>query len=110
MQQVKLISADEKLLIALTGEIDSATAEDFYAVVNAIYLHDKKDIVFDCSALTFIDSTTLGMSKPDKYMRYREKIKSLFRENRGVYGYRRLHQAPKQEGIILSEIVVRQIM
>lgn len=60
MQQVKLISADEKLLIALTGEIDSATAEDFYAVVNAIYLHDKKDIVFDCSALTFIDSTTLG--------------------------------------------------
>ncbi len=60
MQQVKLISADEKLLIALTGEIDSATAEDFYAVVNAIYLHDRKDIVFDCSALTFIDSTTLG--------------------------------------------------
>ena len=51
-----------------------------------------------------------SLSKPDKYMRYREKIKSLFRENRGVYGYRRLHQALKQEGIILSEKVVRQIM
>lgn len=51
-----------------------------------------------------------SLSKPDKYMRYREKIKSLFRESRGVYGYRRLHQALKQEGIILSEKVVRQIM
>ena len=39
-----------------------------------------------------------------------ETIPSLFRENRGVYGYRRLHQALKQEGIILSEKVVRQIM
>ena len=60
MQQVKLISADEKLVIALYGEIDSATADDFYAQVSAIYTHDKRDIEFDCSALTFIDSTTLG--------------------------------------------------
>ncbi|MFR3786446.1 IS3 family transposase [Agathobaculum desmolans] len=34
----------------------------------------------------------------------------LFRENRGVYGYRCLHQALKQERIILSGKVVRQIM
>ncbi len=60
MQQVKLISAEEKLVIALHGEIDSATAEDFYAQVSAIYTHDKRDIEFDCSSLTFIDSTTLG--------------------------------------------------
>lgn len=60
MQQVKLISAEEKLIISLSGEIDSATVEDFYAEVHAIYTHDKKDIVFDCAALTFIDSTTLG--------------------------------------------------
>ena len=60
IQQVKLISADEKLVIALSGEIDSASVDDFYAQVSAIYAHDKKDIVFDCAALTFIDSTTLG--------------------------------------------------
>lgn len=60
MQQVKLVSADEKLIIALSGEIDSATVEDFYTEVRAIYLNDKKDIIFDCTALTFIDSTTLG--------------------------------------------------
>ena len=28
--------------------------------MTAIYNHDKKDIEFDCSALSFIDSTTLG--------------------------------------------------
>ncbi|MGN0807741.1 MAG: STAS domain-containing protein [Candidatus Coproplasma sp.] len=60
MQQVKLVSADEKLVIALSGEIDSATSEDFYAEVTAAYQHDKKDIVFDCAGLDFIDSTTLG--------------------------------------------------
>ena len=60
MQQVKLLSADEKLVIALTGEIDAATSEDFYAQVCAIYEHDKKDVEFDCAALEFIDSTTLG--------------------------------------------------
>ncbi len=60
MQQVKLVSADEKIIIALTGEIDSATSDDFYAEVSATYQNDKKDVVFDCSALDFIDSTTLG--------------------------------------------------
>lgn len=60
MQQVKLIEADEKLVFSLSGEIDSATSDDFYAQVSCAFEHDKKDVTFDCSALTFIDSTTLG--------------------------------------------------
>ena len=60
MQQVKLVSTDGELLVALAGEIDSATSEDFYAEENAMYLNDSKNIVFDCAALEFIDSTTLG--------------------------------------------------
>ncbi|MDE5722017.1 MAG: STAS domain-containing protein [Clostridia bacterium] len=60
MQQVKLVSAGDKLNFSLSGEIDSATSENFYAQVRAAYLHDKKDVVFDCAALTFIDSTMLG--------------------------------------------------
>ena len=60
MQNVKLVSDGEKLVIALYGEIDSAVSDDFYSQVSAIYSHDKKDIEFDCSALTFIDSKTLG--------------------------------------------------
>lgn len=60
MQQVKLISADGKLVFSLSGEIDSATSDDFYAQVSAAYEHDKMDVLFDCGALSFIDSTTLG--------------------------------------------------
>ena len=60
MHQVKLISADERLVFELSGEIDAATSEDFYAQVSAAYNHDKKDVTFDCAALSFIDSTTLG--------------------------------------------------
>lgn len=60
MQQVKLTDAGEKLVFSLSGEIDAATSDDFYAQVCCAYEHDKKDVTFDCSALTFIDSTTLG--------------------------------------------------
>lgn len=60
MQQVKLTGTDGVLNFALYGEIDAATSEDFFVQVVAAYEHDKKDVTFDCSALTFIDSTTLG--------------------------------------------------
>ena len=60
MQQVKLVSTDKNLTFSLAGEIDSATSEDFYAQVYAAYCNDKKDVIFDCARLTFIDSTTLG--------------------------------------------------
>lgn len=89
MQQVNLVSADERLVIALSGEIDSATSEDFYAEVTAIYSHDKKDVAFDCAGLEFIDSTTLGTFvklfkavKADgngfKLFNVRPRIKKLF--------------------------------
>lgn len=71
MQQVKLLSADEGLIFSLSGEIDAATSEDFYAQVCAAYEHDKKDVIFDCAALTFIDSTTLGT-----FVKILKKLKS----------------------------------
>ena len=60
MKQLMLTSTNNKLQFSLTGEIDSATSEEFYAEVKAAYLHDKKDVEFDCTLLTFIDSTMLG--------------------------------------------------
>lgn len=89
MQQVKLLSADDKLKFALSGEIDSATSEDFYAEVTAAYMHDKKAVEFDCTGLDFIDSTTLGtfvklykMVKADgndfKLTKVCNRIKKLF--------------------------------
>ena len=58
MQEVKILE-EEPLKIALSGEIDSENADDFYAEVTAAY-RGAGDITFDCSALEFIDSTTLG--------------------------------------------------
>lgn len=89
MQNVKLISAEENLVISLAGEIDSATSEDFYQEVLAIYTHDPKNIVFDCAALEFIDSTTLGTfvklfkhvrsgNNTFKLVHVRSRIKKLF--------------------------------
>ena len=50
------------------------------------------------------------MNKPDKYLPFRAQITSIFHENRGVYGYRRIHLALKRGGITLSEKIIRHIM
>ena len=50
------------------------------------------------------------MNKPDKYLPFRRQIISVFHENRGVYGYRRIHLALKRKGITLSEKVIRHMM
>ena len=49
-------------------------------------------------------------NKPDKYLSCRAQITSIFHENRGVYGYRRIYLALKHEGVILSEKIIRRIM
>ena len=50
------------------------------------------------------------MNKPDKYLSQRAQITSIFHENRGIYGYRRIYLALKRKGIMLSEKIIRRIM
>ena len=47
---------------------------------------------------------------PEKYMELRTMMKTVFHENRGVYGYRRIHAALRHTGIVVSEKVIRRIM
>ncbi len=60
MQEVTVLNTAPALTVALSGEIDSKNADEFYSLVLSAYEADKRDVVFDCEALTFIDSTTLG--------------------------------------------------
>ena len=61
MEEVKIIGLqDGALHIGLSGEIDFAKAEGFYTAVIEGYKANPADICFDCAALEFIDSTTLG--------------------------------------------------
>ena len=47
---------------------------------------------------------------PYKYEEIKNQIIELFNENKGRYGYRRIHALLKKENIIVSEKIVRQIM
>ncbi len=90
MEEVKLVSSSKELLtIALSGEIDFGKAEAFYNEVMEHYRAQPSNICFDCTALEFIDSTTLGtfvkilkQIKTDGYAmelaRLQAKIKKLF--------------------------------
>lgn len=46
----------------------------------------------------------------DKYNEIRAKIKKLFDDNNGRYGYRRIHALLKKDNITISEKVVRKLM
>lgn len=50
------------------------------------------------------------LNAPDKYEFLKQRISQLFYANRSRYGYRRIHYLLVQEGIIVSEKVVRRIM
>lgn len=49
-----------KLCFALSGDIDSGNAEEFYESVMEAYKEAPAPVCFECAALNFIDSTTLG--------------------------------------------------
>ena len=50
------------------------------------------------------------LGQVDKYENVRNKIITLFIENKERYGYRRIHALLKREDIIISEKIVRRIM
>ncbi len=60
MQEVTVAERGDALVIRLAGEIDSRNADDFFEEVMSAYRVSPVDLVFDCAALEFIDSTTLG--------------------------------------------------
>ena len=49
-------------------------------------------------------------SAKDKYEKLKERIRILFEENGGRYGYRRIHALLHREGMRISEKVVRRCM
>ena len=60
MQEVKVLETAPVIVVALSGEIAAENADEFYAEIRSLYEAHPADITFECSALTFIDSTTLG--------------------------------------------------
>ena len=62
MKEVTILGVEnEELKIALSGDIDVGNADEFFAEVASAYEEAKKTIAFDCTQLSFIDSTTLGV-------------------------------------------------
>ena len=50
------------------------------------------------------------MQKEDKYKELSSSIKKIFAESKERFGYRRIHSVLKNQGIIVSEKVIRRIM
>ena len=50
------------------------------------------------------------LNRDDKYTKIRQRIREIFEENKERYGYRRIYGVLKNEGIVLSEKVVRRVM
>ena len=51
-----------------------------------------------------------ALRRGDKYSALRTQITKVFRKNRSVYGYRRVHAVLRNQGLKCSEKVIRRIM
>lgn len=51
-----------------------------------------------------------AINADDKYASIRTEVIRIFQENRSIYGYRKIHCLLRNEGIIISEKIVRRIM
>ena len=50
------------------------------------------------------------LRRDDKYADIRRRIREIFEENKGRYGYRRIYGVLRKEGDVVSEKVVRRLM
>ena len=90
MEEVKVAGFSAgNLSVVLSEDIDLGNADAFYQAVMDGYKQTPGNVVFDCQALNFIDSTTLGTFvkilkavKSDGYtmklLGLQPKIKKLF--------------------------------
>ena len=53
---------------------------------------------------------TKRLERPDKYAEIREQITSIFHENRGRYGYRRITMELRNRGYSINQKTVRRLM
>ncbi len=58
---VTQVDSDRETKVAVSGEIDIYTAQQFKKRLYQIVDNSTKDIVIDCSDLSYIDSTGLGI-------------------------------------------------
>ena len=77
-------------------------------------LKNKYSLLRLCSRLAISRSSyyyqRTALQARDKYCDLRVRIIQLFRDNRSVYGYRKIYQLLKNEGTTISEKVIRRIM
>lgn len=60
VMEFKVIKESPELVIALSGEIDSGNADEFYEEFVKNY-KTPSPVEFECGGVEFIDSTTLGV-------------------------------------------------
>ena len=52
----------------------------------------------------------INRKEEDKYKEIKEKIRTIYEENNGIYGYRRIKKTLEKEGINISKKLVLKLM
>lgn len=103
---VKLIKKDPGV------DLEFLSNREKTALVDA--LKNKHPLKILCNSLNLPRSSyyyqCLAQSMDNKYLKLRKHIIDLFNSNNRCYGYRRIHCLLSQEGIRVSEKVVRMLM
>ncbi len=105
-EAVKLIKKDEGI------DVTNLSNKQKAMIINTLkadYPLKKFLIALKISKSSYFYQNTV-MSSLDKYSSVRMEIIKIFNENYQSYGYRRIHENLKKNGITVSEKVIRRLM
>ena len=90
-------------------DINALTNKEKAIIINALRNHYPLKILLKILLISK-SSYYYQRSIKDKYIDIRTKIKEIFQASYQSYGYRRIKKALENDGIIISEKVVRRLM
>lgn len=92
--------------------LDELTNKEKAEVIDALRNKYRLSILLKslCLSKSSYCYQAAALKREDKYLSLRSEIKGIFEENKRRYGYRRIHTVLKNQGIFVSEKVVRRIM
>lgn len=100
---VELIKKDQGI------DINALTNREKAIIINALRNHYPLKTLLKILSMSK-SSYYYQQSIKDKYIDIRTKIKEIFQSSYQSYGYRRIKKALENDGIIISEKVVRRLM
>ncbi|WP_422392631.1 IS3 family transposase [Mycetohabitans rhizoxinica] len=111
VKQLRMENAYLKKLEALSSETQASAAEKARLVLELRHQYPLADLlkVAGLARSTFYYQHR-ALQRTDKYAELKARIRTLFHQHKGRYGYRRITATIRQDGIVINHKTIQRLM